>query len=60
MMWLDFFRKLTALNANFWERLTVLMPVDWKTSQVDKIISTLKEIIVRQDIFHQEIKKALS
>jgi hypothetical protein len=56
----NFFRKLTTLNANFWEQLTVLLPEDWKTNQVFEIISTLKGIIVRQDIFHQEIKKALS
>lgn len=55
-----FFRKLTTLDQNFWDQVNVLLPEEWKTNQVDQIISTLKEIIIRQDVFHQEIKKVLS
>jgi len=54
-----FSNKLKLLDQNFWRKLSVLIPEEWKNDQVELIMKTLNLIINNKDTFIKEIKKLL-
>ena len=55
----NFVTKFNVLDQNFWQKVSSLVPLDWRTPQLDEIQAHVETIVRKRDVFTQELNRIL-